>query len=152
MWKKWSVIVVSCVVGAACGSASTGSGGNSNGGNGTGGSHAVPPISQVVNNSGATLAAAKIGDVELSENLAACGGGCSTDFKEVPVGDNAISVQVAAGSAWKQIGTLGPFDAGKKYSLNLVSGGDCAELWDLADTDVPFNDNSKKTMVATSCP
>ncbi len=152
MWNRWPAIIALCVLGAACGSEDGGAGGSGGSGNEAGGDQGRPPISQVTNNAGVDVAVAKVGDVEFVENLSGCGDGCSTGFEDVLAGDNVISVQLSAGSAWEEIGTLGPFDREKAYSVNLVQGAACAELWELGDTSVPFNETPDKAMVTTSCP
>lgn len=78
--------------------------------------------------------------------------GCSTGFKSVPEGQNTISYQLTIGGDFTDIGTLGPFEKNKHYSVNMRDDGTiCAELWHRTDTDSIFTEDFSRTRIDTNC-
>ncbi len=117
------------------------------------GRSAEAPIAQVVNNSGALFHQVGVGGTGFSENLSRCADGCSTPFKKVRSGSNAITVQITAASSPVALGNLGAFKPGVKYAVNIVRRGPsmCAELYSLKNTDIQFNNNKSKQRIGDVC-
>ena len=121
---------------------------------GCGSDDTANPSTQVTNNSGSSLAMVKMENVEFTQYLDNGGClGCSTGFKDVPEGGNAITLQVTGSPDWITLGTLGPFESDSHYSVNISdSGGLCAELWLRHQTSSTFNDDTTRELITTSCP
>jgi hypothetical protein len=82
-----------------------------------------------------------------------CGDGCSTGYFDVVAGTNNVTVYATATSAGVSIGSLGSFDAGNNYAVNIrkVSGNYCAELWRKLDTNTIFNGDTTRVLISSSC-
>lgn len=110
------------------------------------------PSTLVVNNSGSLIYRVKVGEVEFSENLQLCATGCATGFIDVVKGNNTIQFQETSGSAWQDLGSLGPFDENTHYAVNIKNTGSfCAELWKITQTDVEFNNDTSKELFVSNC-
>ena len=124
------------------------------------------PITQVTNSSGGRINHVNVGNVTFSDNLSYnvglytfdngsyCGDGCSTAFSDVSEGTNNVVVYQTATSTPVSVGSLGSFVAGKAYSVTIrtVSGSYCAELWHKLDTNLIFNNDTTRVLIATTCP
>jgi hypothetical protein len=111
------------------------------------------PSSQVTNKSGTLLHMVRVSNVAFTENLDYCADGCSTGFKDVPRGTNAVALQVAEGSPWIALGSIGPFEKRAHYSVTMTKTGGryCAELWKRLQTGTTFNDDATKIFIGRSC-
>ncbi len=119
---------------------------------------ACAPITQVTNNADFLIERAMVADVEFTEHIGGCTGGCSTGFKKVPSGHNPVSVDKAASPEIIEFAELGPFRLNwwfkpKKYAVNIVTDAErvCAELWRRYQTDSTFNDDTTRVMITTVC-
>lgn len=111
------------------------------------------PSVQVVNNAGIPIFKARIGTVEFSRNLSRCFDGCSTGFKLVSTGRHTIAVKVSKKDSWKKIGILGKFDNCRHYAVNIIKQGGavCAILALRTNTDITFNHDRTKKIIAKTC-
>ena len=111
------------------------------------------PSTQVVNNSGGPIDHVNVGNVRFSNNLSACGDGCSTGFSDVSEGTNTVVVFQTATSTPVSLGALGSFAAGNQYAVNIrnVSGNYCGELWKKRGTNSTFNSDTTRVLIASSC-
>lgn len=125
----------------------------------------LPATAQVANNSGGRIDHVNVGNVTFTQNLSYnttqygsdngsyCGDGCSTGFTEVAEGTGAITVSQTTTSGAVQLGSLGPFQKNKYFSVNIrrVNGNYCAELWLKLDTSTIFNLDTTRVLVSSTC-
>ena len=94
-----------------------------------------------------------VGSVTFSENLSYCSDGCSTGFSDVAEGTNTITVKQTSASASVSVGSLGSFQKGNSYAVNIrtVNGSYCAELWQRLNTAPFFNNDTTRVLISTTC-
>lgn len=129
---------------ASCGGGAKTSNSNSNSN--------LDPIAQVVNNTGVGIDHVSIGNVTFNTIGFGSNGG-STGFTAVLTGTNIVDVYLTATSASVSSSSLGLFETGNAYAVNIrkVGGNYCVELWKMLDTNLPFNVNTTRVLIGTTC-
>lgn len=120
------------------------------------------PSAEVVNNSGGRIDHVNVGNITFTKNLSYntvkyltdngsyCGDGCSTENIYVTEGASVVTVSQTATSGAVQVGSLGPFQKGKSYAVNVrkLNASYCAELWQRPQASGPFNDDATRVLIS----
>lgn len=112
----------------------------------------TPPSAQVVNNSGDSIYQVNVGDTIFTLTGYGSSGG-STGFSDVAEGTNTITLKQTSTSTSVSVNSLNSLQKNNSYAVNIskVSGSYCAELWQMLDTSTPFNDNTTRVLIGTTC-